>query len=202
MNSHYLNAENLQKLLIQSREQANKTQRYMAKALRRSVPTIQNWEYGVSVPDVLDLQAWFEVLGLNPLCYILNFLAPDIYGNSEETPKIENALIHYITDIASESEKRKLAFCIYGNSGSSWSSQLDEFTAINCCTLRTRVTVSQAVYDSYVMEQAQGTLQNPEHIAPDLANLKAAIDAGRKSAMNGESGYVQRNVSTKKETPA
>ena len=47
MNTHYFNAENLCQLLIHSREQAHKTQRYMAKALRRCIQTIQNWEYGI-----------------------------------------------------------------------------------------------------------------------------------------------------------
>lgn len=67
MNTHYFNAENLCQLLIHSREQAHKTQRYMAKALRRSIQTIQNWEYGISAQYVLDFQAWFEVIGMNPL---------------------------------------------------------------------------------------------------------------------------------------
>lgn len=62
MNTNYFNAENLCQLLIHSREQSHKTQRYMAKALRRSIQTIQNWEYGISAQYVLDFQAWFEVI--------------------------------------------------------------------------------------------------------------------------------------------
>lgn len=202
MNTHYFNAENLCQLLIHSREQAHKTQRYMAKALRRSIQTIQNWEYGISAPDVLDFQAWFEVLGMNPLFYILTLLSPDVYSDTDEDTQIETALLHYIKNVAPASEKRKLAFCIFGNSGSSWSSQLDEFTAINCCSMRTRVTVSQAVYDSYVMEKAQGKLLTTDKVKPDLANLKSAIDAGRKSAMNGNTGYIQECVPRQEETSA
>lgn len=138
---------------------------------------------------------------MNPLFYILTLLSPDIYSDTDEDTQIETALLHYIKNVAPASEKRKLAFCIFGNSGSSWSSQLDEFTAINCCSMRTRVTVSQAVYDSYVMEKAQGKLTT-EKVKPDIENLKAAIDAGRKSAMKGNSGYIQEYNPRQEETPA
>ena len=38
-------------MLAKSRNDAGKTQRYMAQALQKSVNTIQNWESGISEQD-------------------------------------------------------------------------------------------------------------------------------------------------------
>lgn len=194
MSDYLLNAQLLSAILSKSRTDANKTQRYMAKALGKSVPTIQNWESGYTTIDILQFQSWFKVLGVNPLRYILAFLYPDPFRtakSSDDDNKIDEALHLYFSDVATPSEKRKLAYCIFGNTGSSWHSQLEMLTAHNHCTLRSRVTVAQAIYDSYIMEDAQNILVKQDHIAPDIEALRSAIDSGRVSVLNGHRGYMR-----------
>lgn len=189
MNTHYFNAENLCQLLIHSREQAHKTQRYMAKALRRSIQTIQNWEYGISAPDVLDFQAWFEVLGMNPLFYILTLLSPDVYSDTDEDTQIETALLHYIKNVAPERERRELAFCIFGETGSSWSAQLDELTARNHLPIQDRISISKMTVDTYELDSAIGKLRCDDKILPDIQNVKGAISKCTECAKDGKDAY-------------
>lgn len=194
MSDYLLNTQLLSVILSKSRTDANKTQRYMAKALGKSVPTIQNWESGYTTIDILQFQSWFKVLGVNPLRYILAFLYPDPFRtakSSDDDNKIDEALHLYLSDVATPSEKRKLAYCIFGNTGSSWHSQLEMLTAHNHCTLRSRVTVAQAIYDSYIMEDAQNILVKQDHIAPDIEVLRSAINSGRVSVLNGHRGYMR-----------
>lgn len=194
MSDYLLNTQLLSIILSKSRTDANKTQRYMAKALGKSVPTIQNWESGYTTIDILQFQSWFKVLGVNPLRYILAFLYPDPFRTSRSNAddnKIDEALHLYFSDVATPSEKRKLAYCIFGNTGSSWHSQLEMLTAHNHCTLRSRVTIAQAVYDSYIMEDAQNILIKQDHVAPDIEALLSAINSGRTSVLNGHRGYMR-----------
>lgn len=200
MNNHLIRVENIAKMLKDSRQNSGKTQKEMAKALNRSVQTIQNWESGYSIINVIDFQSWFEVIGINPFRYILNYLEPVLFGDADsnvDDTRVNEALSYYLFSVAPMSEKRKLAYCIFGHTGSAWSSQLDMLTAHNLCTLRTRVNVSRTIYDSYLMEEAQGLLNTSTTVRPDLDNLKAAIDAGQESVIKGHSDYIQ-NPSIKK----
>lgn len=194
MGNHLLQAENIAQMLKESRQNSGKTQRQMAKALGRSVQTIQNWESGYSIINIIDFQSWFEVIGVNPFRYILNYLEPVLFGDTDsmaDDTRVDEALSYYLFSIAPMSEKRKLAYCMFGHTGSAWSSQLDMLTAHNLCTLRTRVNVSRTIYDSYIMEEAQGLLNTSTTVRPDLDNLKAAIEAGQESVIKGNTGYVQ-----------
>lgn len=194
MSEHLINSQLLSIILSKSRTDANKTQRQMALALGKSIPTIQNWESGYTTIDILQFQSWFKVLGVNPLRYILAFLYPDPFYSvkaGDEDNKIDEALHRYFSDVATPSEKRKLAYCIFGNAGSSWHSQLEMLTAHNHCTLRTRVNVAQTVYDSYLMENAQRVLVKEDHVPPNIDTLKSAIDSGRTSVINGHKGYMR-----------
>lgn len=193
MSDHYVTSETLGRILSESRQKAHKTQRYMAVALHRSLPTIQNWESGYSTIDVIEFMEWFKILDVNPLRYILELLAPDEYANishEDSEEQVHDSLRYYFTKVATEDEKRKLAYCIFGKTGSSWKSQLNMLTAHNKCTLRTRVNVARAISDSYKMEQAEGKLIGQDSIQPDMANLDSAIQAGFNATLNGGSSYM------------
>ena len=106
MSDYLINSSMLSMILVKSHTDAQKTQRYMARALGKSVPTIQNWESGYTTIDVLQFQAWFEVLGVNPLRYILAFTYPDpfyVIKVGDEDNKIDEALHQYFTDVATPS---------------------------------------------------------------------------------------------------
>lgn len=198
MNNRIINAENLADILMRSREKAGQTQKYMAKAMGKSIGTIRNWESGYATPNLIDTLQWFEILGLNALRYFLDFVYPDVYSGLKkdvDDEKIEEALIHYTKNVASPEEKRKMAYCIFGETGSSWKAQVDMITAHNHTSVRTRVNVAQIVYDSYQMEKARGELVGVENIMPNEDNLKKAIGLGKQAVIDGKEGYTNKNDS-------
>lgn len=193
MSDYYVTGETLGRILSDSRKKANKTQKAMAIALHRSLPTIQNWESGYSTIDVIEFMEWFKILGVNPLRHILELLSPQNYEtnpNNISDQKINNSLQYYLTKVATPDEKRKLAYCIFGETGSSWKSQLNMLTAHNKCSLRTRVNVARTISDSYKIEQAEGKLIGHASVIPDIENLDSAIQAGMLATLNGNSSYM------------
>lgn len=191
--NHLITTENLCTMLSASRISVKKSQKYMAKALQKSLGTIQNWENGYSIPNAIDLIDWFDVLGLNPLRFILDFLHPDYFKNLNgdvDDNMVDSALQYYISDIAPASDKRKLSFCIFGNTGSSWTAQLNMLTAHNHTTMRSRVSVAQSIYDNFEMEKARGELKYLNNTMPDENNFKNAIEQARESVFSAKDGYV------------
>lgn len=190
--SRILDVDRLALTLSKSRIECGKTQKYMAKAIGRSVGTIQNWESGYGAPDLIQTMEWFEILGVNPLRYMLDFVFPDVYDrlNGEVSDElIDQSLRSYFESVATPSEKRKLAYCIFGKSGSSWHCQLEMLTAHNHTSLRSRVNAAQTIMDSYDMEKARGELIGLDHVMPDEELLRNAIKAGKQSVIDGKTGY-------------
>ena len=94
----------------------------MALGLGVSKKTVQNWEKGISTPDLFQGSEWFRILGLNPLPYYLAFLYPDLFGDispSKSDEELDLAL-HRLIDQATPMEKRQLLFLMAGKHGSSW----------------------------------------------------------------------------------
>lgn len=193
MSSRIINAENLAMVLAQARVDANQTQKFMAKSLGKSVSTIQNWETGVGAPNLIDTLEWFNVLGLNPMKYMLNFLYPDTYGTLSEKcsdDEIRSALINYLQNLAPTAEIRKLSYFLFSNTGSSWQAQLDLFLAYNHTSLKCRVINALSIYNSYLIEKERNELIAPDCIMPDDENLYNAIKAAQQSAYDNKNGYM------------
>lgn len=175
-----------------SRARAGKTQEYMAKGLGVSAKTIQNWENGVTAPDLFMGSEWFRVLGINPLPFYLSFLFPDLFDGiapENDDEDIDQALMALIKNMTAV-EKRELLFLMAGRHGSSWYSLLQMFTAHCHTSMKSRVNVARSILDNYEMESATGQLVCETNVKPDILMLKNAIEEGRKAAMAGNSGYT------------
>lgn len=184
-----LTADQLCLVLAKSRTEQNRSQKYMAKAMHRSIGTVQNWEYGLSAPNVLELCEWFDVLGVNPLRYILDILHPNEYscvGESADDAVIKSALEKYLLEIATDRERRELAFCIFGKNGSSWHFQLEMFCALNHLPLIDRVNLADSVANLYEMHESRGELWAETQIKPDIDGLKDAVALCKDYVRNGK----------------
>lgn len=186
--------ERMAQMLRESRNDAKASQKDMANSLNKNVRTIQNWENGYGTPDVIELLDWFETLGINPLKYVLNWLYPNIYDDLELTeandPKdISNAVQHYFRDVATDAQVCKAAYSIFGNTGSSWNSQLDMLTAYNHLPLYTRALVCAQIIDAYEMCAANNKLIGLDNILPDMDALKDAKEIAKQSVIDGNVGY-------------
>lgn len=96
----------------------------------------------------------------------------------------------YINTSYTERDIRQMAYCMFGDTGSSWHEQLNMLTANNHCSMRSRVNICQAVYDNFLMEKARGELANEDNIMPDLASLNIALQRGREAACESKNGYT------------
>lgn len=180
------------KIWCSSRADAGKTQEYMAQGLGVSIKTVQNWENGVTSPDLFMGSEWFRVLGNNPLPYYLSFLFPDLFdGLSPEYDDavIEQALTALIRNSTSV-EKRELLFLMAGSHGSPWYSLLQMFTAHCHTSMQSRVNVARSILDNYEMDEATGNLVCPDNVRPDTGMLRNAVEQGKQSVISGNSGYT------------
>lgn len=185
--------QNAALMLARARNDAGLSQRFVAQAVGVGERTVKNWEAGNSAPNVVQMISWFRACGINPIRYVLDWLDPAHFDGltaENDLEDIKSALLEYISSVASEKEIRQLAFCMFGNHGSSWRSQLEMLTAHDHTTLRSRVTVARAVLENYEMEESQGILVNTDHIPPDLSRLRDAVEKGKDAVQEGKAGYV------------
>lgn len=157
-----------------SRDDAGKSQDYMAHALGVSKKTIQNWESGYSCPSQLLGFEWFNALGIQPLPYYLELMYPLDFKANMDDDEIEKALIKYIKDMRAV-DKRKLLFVIYGDHGSSFSELIELLCAHFHTPDENRLTVAQNVCTNFEIAQARDELIAKNHIMPDISILKTAI---------------------------
>lgn len=200
MSSEIERTQNFGNMLAKSRTDAGKTRKQMAQALGKSVTTIQNWESGIGEPGYRTLEKWFSVLGLNMEKYILSYRYPDKFLTFDKDTEIEKMVdcIHaYINTNYTERDIRQMAYCMFGDTGSSWHEQLNMLTANNHCSMRSRVNICQAVYDNFLMEKARGELVNEDNIMPDLASLNIALQRGREAACENKNGYTMTGQTRK-----
>ena len=179
-------------LLTSGRTKKGKSQAFMAKRMGRSLTTIQNWEAGISVPRLSDIFIWYNCLGVNPLRACLEYLHPDLYKGltaKSDMAKIDDALLNYIKNVAPEHERRELAFCIFGETGSSWSAQLDELTARNHLPIRDRISISKLTVGAYETAKDLGRLRGTDHVMPDIKNVTRAISCCTAAATEGKDDY-------------
>ena len=180
------------KIWWQSRADADKSQEFMALSLGVSKKTVQNWEKGISAPDLFQGSEWFRILGINPLPYYLAFLYPDLFGDiSPDKPDEDLDLaLHHLIDQATPMEKRQLLFLMAGKHGSSWYALLQMFTAHCHTSMQCRVATARIVLDNYEMQQGTGELVCTENVPPNLDVLRNAIESGKTAALQKRSGYT------------
>ena len=174
-----------------SRADAGKSQEYMAMGLGVSKKTIQNWEKGVSSPNLFQSAEWFELLGLNPLTYYLAFIYPwlfDTLSTESDDQNIEEILVTLIKD-STPKEKRELLYLMIGDHGSSWYSLLQMFTAHCHTTMKSRVAASRIILENFEMEKELGLLVCKENVMPDMQMLKYSISQGKNAVENNNYGY-------------
>lgn len=180
------------KIWWQSRADAEKSQEYMALGLGVSKKTIQNWEKGIAAPNLYQGIEWFQLLGLNPMHYYLEFLYPSLFANStdnEEDKNLEDALISIIKN-TSTFEKKQLLFLMTGNHGSSWYALLQLFTAHCHTSMQSRSTTARLILENYEIEKTNNKLVCIDDAHPDMSVLNKAIFKGKQAAIKNDKGYI------------
>lgn len=158
-----------------SREDAGKSQDYVAKKLGVSKKTVQHWEESYSSPSQAMGFKWFEVLGLQPIPYYLDALYPSDFKDSNLTDEdIDKKLISYIKSMR-PADKRKLLFVIYGEHGSAFTELIEMLVAHFHTPDSYRLVVAQNILTHYLLAEADNKLVATDHIMPNIALFKRAI---------------------------
>lgn len=185
-------ARRFAKIWWKSRADSGKSQEYMALGLGVSKKTVQNWEKGIASPNLYQGTEWFQLLGLNPLHYYMEFLYPWIFnedGDIQEDGDLDEVLISLVKN-TSTLEKKQLLFLMAGNHGSSWHALLQLFTAHCHTTMQSRAASARLILDNYEIENKNQKLVCPEGVQPDLDILYQAVCQGKQAAMKNDKGYV------------
>lgn len=175
-----------------SRQDAGKTQEEMAKGLGISKKTVQNWENGVTFPDLFTGCEWFRVLGMNPLPYYLAYLFPEFFDSidPEDGDETIGEALDFLVQNLTAKEKREMLYLMAGRHGSPWYSLLQLFTAHCHLSLRSRVAVATQVLETYELEQSLGELVCTRNVAPDVTILRDSVEQAKKAVVSRTKGYT------------
>lgn len=173
-----------------TRNEANKTQEYMAFELGVSRRTILNWENGVSEPSIGQAIAWFKLVDKNPIPFLLQITYPDMdkISYKDDDAKILSALMQLINDLPAEGV-RQLMYLFFGNHGSSPRAVLQMVTAHLQTPMKDRIAHGQLIATNYELAKRTNTLSKPKHIQPDLEFLNSAITAAKSAVENNAAEY-------------
>lgn len=180
------------KIWWKSRSDAKKSQEYMAIHLGISKRTVQNWERGVSSPDLFQSAEWFSLLGQNPLHYYFEYLYPSLYESSSSLNKDEDVeqrllcLVKQMTPV----EQKQLLYMVAGDHGSSWYPLLQMIVAHCHTTMKSRVSAARVIAENYEMEVKSGDAIGLDNVLPDMETLNFAIAQGKLSAQDRKTGYT------------
>lgn len=184
-------AKRFSKIWWRSRADAEVSQEYVAIGVGVSRKTVQNWEKGISSPDLFQASEWFNVLGLNPLPYFLDYIFPEKVDGikaSDEDRRVEEALSHLISQLP-VSGKRQLLYMLYGHHGSSPNAVLNLMNAHLQTPLKDRVVHAAMIVEDYELEKSLGNLVSPANVQPDVKMLRTSMDNARVTVEKHRSGY-------------
>ncbi len=164
-----------------SRNEAGKSQEYMALELGVTRRTIVNWENDVSEPTVSQSIAWYKLVNKNPIPYLLQTVYPDMdkISAKDEDERILTALMQLINDLPAQGV-RQLMYLFFGDHGSSPRAVLQMITAHLQTPMKDRIAHGQLVATNYEIAKRTGTLARPDHIQPDLDCLIQAIEDAKE----------------------
>ena len=175
-------------LLAKARMDSGATQRELAKALGKTLHTIQKWETNYD-PSFLDVCTWFHVLNMPAWTYIHCMLYPtECLTFLEGDEKRRAEVIDYLSSNSS-TELRKMFYLIIGMHGSNWLAVLEMMFEHICSPLAQRVISARSVLIGYQLEQGNRQLLETDHIMPDIENLNRCIALGTEAAKEGLTAY-------------
>lgn len=192
-------AERFSKIWWKSRYDGKKSQEYMALSIGVSKKTIQNWEKGISSPDLFQSTEWFKALGLNPITYYLEFLFPEItkqLKDSDGSKELDDLLCNFIKAM-DDNQKANLVYILMGAHGGSYRGILELFCAYCHLPLNDRLVIASVIKESYKMHESTDTLLCKDKKLPLMDILEQAIASSKSSVSDGKNGYTIQHQNEK-----
>ena len=123
-----------------SRAAGKRSQEYMAMAMGISKKTVQNWEKGISSPDLYQCLEWFRVLELNPMTWLMEFLYPEADAGASDD---------MLTATLTPRQKESVRYIYTGSHGSSPAALTELMLAYIALPLEQRMALAQLVHEQY-----------------------------------------------------
>lgn len=163
-------------LLANARTDSGVTQLEMAKALGKTLHTIQKWETDYD-PPFLDLCNWFRVLDMPLWPYMLckNYPTEKI-SFREGDERRRRQMVAYIAT-ADSTQLRKLVYLIAGMHGSNWMALLEMMLEYVCLPAAQQVIAVRSVLINYELEHGNPQTWKPDDTLPDFENLNRYFDS-------------------------
>ena len=173
-----------------ARNEVGLSQEEIAFRLGVARRTVQNWESGRSEPTIGQAMEWFQILGKSPIPFLLQVLIPcfEHISGEDEDEKLREAMHHLVDELPPEGV-RQLLYFFYGDHGSSPRALLQLVTAHLQTPMKDRVTQARVIAHNYEIAKKKGMVARPDHIQPDLAFLKDAIEAGEDAFLRDAEEY-------------
>ena len=173
-----------------AREKAGRSQEYMALELGVSKKTVQNWERGISFPDLMQSREWFRVLNINPLPYYLEIISPYKSKNITEDVNTVDETFQALCDEIPTEAKQAILHLFYGQHGSDPFTLLQLLLAYIHLPLRVRIIPAALISQLYETEKELCSIICPNDTPPDLDLLNDSIRRARVAVMHKEYGYT------------
>lgn len=175
-----------------SRRDAGVSQEHMALSLGVSKKTIQNWEKGISSPDLFEANEWFRILGVNKMHYILALYYPaffrDIDIENAEDTEVEEALIKVIKTL-SHTEMRQLLFLLTGDHGSDPMAVINLAVAHYQTPLQHRITLGHVIVENYLMAEKLEGVICPDDVKPNMQVVCQSLVRAKEAVFSGKKSY-------------
>lgn len=171
-----------------------RTQEDMAAACDVTRGTVANWESGVSNPDIFQVEDWYDYLGEDPVYHLDYYRHPELHeSHNLDIGEILDDLIRILRDQAPALVIRQLHFLASGKHGSNRNAFMQEVTAVLQLPLYMRHSLAVMASSMYKLAKANGLLNCPDEVQPDIEFLDAASNAGFSAAESGNAAYSVRH---------
>lgn len=182
----------LTEVLVKSRYEGNKSQAYLAKGIGVTKKTVQNWEQGISQPTIEHLIDWFEVCGVNPMHYLIEYISPGAFDKFSYNETEVDAAFASLSDLMSQEDKMAILYIYYGQHGSSPESVMQMLLAHLHNPLKDRIGVAIHIATDYRLNDSLNALVGGDLPKPNLQMLDKAILSAAESVEHSEAGYLVR----------
>lgn len=181
----------LARILMRSRAESGMSQEKVSIELGIAKKTVQNWERGVSAPTLPQAVAWFQIMRIPAMPYLLQYIFPDMEGitKNESDEMLREELINLIKSMPPDGI-RQLMYLFYGNHGSSPRAVLNLVTAHLQTPLRERFSHAYSIFNDYRISLELGDIVRPDHIQPNIDILKQAMLRCRRAILQKKSSYT------------
>ena len=167
------------------------SQEAMATMLNVSRGTVANWEMGKANPDIFQTEDWYDSLGEDPVYHLDYYRHPELYEKHDtDIGEVMEDLFRILRDQAPALIVRQLHFLAAGRHGSNRDAFMQEVCAVLQLPLYMRHSLAVMASSMYKLAKANGLLNCPDDVQPDIELLDAASSAGFAAAENGNGAYT------------